>query len=71
MVEVDSAKAYDLYVESFENNHILYETIDWACETGEKVYVNKNSVVLCGIEMSDEELFKRRLNGTVAQEIFK
>jgi hypothetical protein len=71
MYEVKSAMAYDLYVEAAENEHIEYETIDSAFEAGERVYVDKNSIVICGIEMSDEELFKARLEGKVGKGIFK
>jgi len=71
MYEVASDKAYDCYVESSENGHITFEQVDWAFETGELVYVDENSVVVCGIEMSDQELLKRRLTGGVGKEIFK
>lgn len=71
MFEVDADKAYDLYAAIADRGELDYGRISWAWETGARFYVNENSVVICGIEMSDEELFKRRLNGTVGKEVFK
>ncbi len=68
--EVNSTLAYDLYVEAEANpkNLMSYEHIDSTFECGKNVYVN-NYVRLWGDEMSDKELFKRRLNGDVKKEV--
>lgn len=71
--EVESLKAYDMYVEASENSdRLLYEEIDWRFETGQTVRVDKGaSVVMWGEEITNEELFKRRLKGSIGQEIIK
>jgi len=73
MFEVESAAAYDLYVAAAENDYMTPDRVAWAFETGELVYadVTGNAVALMGVEMSDSYLFKRRLKGTIGQEVFK
>ena len=67
--EVDSALAYDLYVEAEAEprNRMTYEMIDSSFECGRNVYVN-NLVRLWGDEITDKELFKLRINGDVKKE---
>ena len=68
--EVPSRLAYDLYVDAEANprNHMSYEHIDHAFETGRSVFIS-NFVELWGEDMADKELFKRRLNGDVKKEV--
>lgn len=71
MYEVSSDKAYECYVEAADNKNIAFDTVKWAWETGSRCYVDENSVVICGIEMTNQEVLKKRLQGTVGKESFK
>jgi 5'(3')-deoxyribonucleotidase len=71
MYEVTSDKAYDLYLEAADHDHLFYDKVSWAWETGERVYVDENSVVICGLDISDEDVFKMKLEGKVGSGIFK
>jgi len=67
--EVSPDIAWQLYEDAADANNLMHDQVSWAWETGARVYVDQNSVVIYGLELSDSEVFKMKLEGKIAQGI--
>lgn len=71
MYEVTSEQAHALYMESANCENIAFGEVEQAWKDGYRVYVDLNSVVICGIEMTDKQVFEGRLKGNIGKAILK